>query len=717
MVRSLVLVACFLSLVPADADELPPSPPRAAVRPISETYFGTVVVDPYRYMEDGRSAEVQRWVKAQDDYARALLARIPGRDALRTRLGELSGADTSVTDVTRIGGHLFFLERAAGQNSFSLVTAGADGPRRVLFDPETTTVAGSHLAIDYFAPSLDGTRVAYGASPGGSENSVLYVVETATGKKLGDKIDRAQAASPAWLPDGRSFLYTRQQKLAPGMPETARYQKTRVYLHVVGTPADRDRQVFGFGAAPDIAVDDTSFGYYSPASPYVLGLVQHGAKAEITVMAAPLDGFARGKPSWRKLVDVADEVVGFDVHGDDLYLLSQKEASRRKILVTSIARPDVSHATVVVPAGRAVLTLAIAARDALYVRGIDGGQSRLWRVAWGRTPAEVALPFAGTLRGLSTSSDTDGATFAMEGWTRGRTLFAYDPAREAATDLALIPPSAVDFARIEIEEVTARSADGTMVPLSILHARALALDGANPTLLMGYGSYGAALEPGFQPSILAWLERGGVYAVAHVRGGGEFGEDWHRAGMKTTKQHTIDDFIACAQYLVEHKLTRPDRLAGEGTSAGGITIAGAITERPDLFGAALIHVGDSDILRTEFATDGPGNALEYGSVKVPEEFAAMVKISGYQRVRDGVKYPAVMLTGGANDPRVALFQSTKMAARLQAATASGKPILLRVDFDGGHGSIGATRAQRDAALADSFAFLLWQLGAAGFQPG
>jgi prolyl oligopeptidase len=243
-----------------------------------------------------------------------------------------------------------------------------------------------------------------------------------------------------------------------------------------------------------------------------------------------------------------------------------------------------------------------------------------------------------------------------------------------------------------------------------VYKRGIKMDGIHPTLLHGYGSYSITYDPGFDPTSLAWLERGGVIAVAHVRGGGEYGEDWHFGGKKATKENTITDFIACAQYLVDHKFTSPAYLAGEGTSAGGITIGGAITERPDLFAAALDNVGMSDDLRAELQVNGPLNTVEFGTVKDETDFHNLLKISAYHRIKDKTAYPAVLLTTGINDPRVDPWQMAKMTARLQAATSSGKPVLLRVDYDGGHGGIGATKTQRDNLIADQWSFLLWQFG-------
>jgi prolyl oligopeptidase len=359
----------------------------------------------------------------------------------------------------------------------------------------------------------------------------------------------------------------------------------------------------------------------------------------------------------------------------------------------------------------AVVTAMQAAADALYVQKLDGGLGKLWRLPYdGGTATEIRLPFEGAIQEMFVNPAEPGVFVRLASWTKSSLIFHYDPKTSAMADTKIIPVSPVDFSGIESEEVKVKSTDGTMVPLSIVHQRGLKLDGSHPTLLHGYGAYGITYDPAFDPTSLAWLERGGVVAVAHVRGGGEYGEDWHSGGRKATKKNTITDFLACAQYLIDHKYTSPQHLAGEGTSAGGLTIGGAITERPDLFGAAVDNVGDSDALRSELQVSGPANIPEFGTVKNAEDFKNILAISPFQRVRDHTAYPAVLLTTGVNDPRVDPWQMNKMAARLQAATSSGKPVLLRVDYDAGHGGIGATKSQHTALLTDQYSFLLWQLG-------
>ncbi len=466
-----------------------------------------------------------------------------------------------------------------------------------------------------------------------------------------------------------------------------------------------------------VTEDDFSVLGYSPGAPnYLLGLVIHGVQREIDVYVTAFDSSASWKPVWKKAVDAADDVTGFDLHGDSLFLLSHKDASRFKVLRTSLGNPDLAHATTIVPASEVVIVGISAAGDALYIQDLDGGIGRLRRLPYdsGKIQA-VKLPFDGAIQSLATNPTEAGAWLELTSWTKSPLWYALDAGSGKLTDTGLVAPSPVDYSEIVSEEVKAKSADGTMVPLSIIHKRGMAMDGSHPTWLEGYGAYGITLDPTFRPTMLAFFEHGGVFAVAHVRGGGEYGEDWHLAGQKLTKQHTIDDMLAGANYLIEHKYTSPAHLAGEGTSAGGITIGGAITQRPDLFGAALIRVGDSDALRSELMASGPANIPEFGTVKEPDGFKALYAMDAYQHVKPNTAYPAVLLTTGANDPRVAPWEAAKMTARLQASTDSGKPVLLRVDYDAGHG-LGSTKTQNDELLADELAFLFWQLGVPEYQP-
>jgi prolyl oligopeptidase len=690
---------------------------------VTDDYFGTKVVDHYRYMENLKDPEVEAWFKSQDNYTRAMLARIPGRQALLARIKALDeSASARVFDTRRIrDGRYFYQKRLASEDVAKLYTrAGLSGEEKLVLDPQKYAAAGGpHWAINYYAPSFDGHYVVVGVSPGGSEDAVMYVVDLTTGRETGETIDRGWFGSPAWRPDGRSFFYNRMQKLAPDSPPTERELKSKVYLHTVGGDPDRDPVVLGFEVSPKtkIAPTDIPFVTTAPGVGYALGVIAHGVQIEVTMYAAPMDSVRGAETPWTRVCDVDDAVTNLDIRGDDLWLMTHKEAPRFKVVRTSISHPDVAHAQVVLPEGEAVLQNIAAAAEALYVQELDGGIGRLLRLPAGGAPTElVKLPLDGTVAVAASDQRLPGVLLELTSWTKARTIYEFDPKSHAVTDTRLQPVGPFDApADLESVEVKIPSYDGTLVPLSIVHKRGLQLDGSHPALLQGYGAYGITSDPNFDPKRLAWLERGAVYAVAHVRGGGEYGEDWHRAGMKLTKPNTWRDLIACAEYLIEKKYTSSSRLGISGGSAGGILVGRALTERPDLFAAVISLVGASNTLRAEFSPNGPPNIPEFGSVKSQPGFEDLYTMDSYHHVRDGVNYPAVMLTTGFNDPRVIPWEPAKMTARLQAATSSRRSILLRVDYEAGHG-IGSTKTQNQELLADMYSFLLWQTGDPAFQP-
>ncbi len=721
------LAAVSLSpVLPTRALALKPSrPPVAAVRPVVDDDWGDKIVDPYRWMESKPEPAFSAFLHGENDYARAVLASIPGRDALRREIESVSGLAGRARTVALAGGRVFYLKREPGAQIDKLYVRDAAGHETLLVDPSTLDAGGKHAEIDQFAPSFDGRLVAYGVSVGGSENSTLHVIDADSHVVRPDSIDRCQFASVSWAPDGVSFFYTRLPASSITAPEVQKYQHLQVFRHVLGAdPAgdalilDADHLPFAFHAAdifPAIAT--------TPGSPYALADLSDGVSPETGIWSATIAGLLSGHPVWRQVALKSDDVVGGAVHGNVVDLLTHKGAGHLKVVETGLDHPDLSTARTIVPEGPGVLTSIAAAADGLYFAERDGATFTLHRIANGAdAPSAIALPYSGTISppeegpgGLITDTQQPGALVSLESWERPDAWFRYDPATNALTNTHILPPFARDLSDYVSVETQATARDGTKIPLSIVTRRGLLHDGHRPTYLVGYGSYGISYDAAFSPAFLPWLDRGGVYAVAHVRGGGELGQAWHDAGKIETKQNTIHDFIDCAEALIKMGYTDTAHLAGEGTSAGGILIGGAITQRPDLFRAALIRVGATNTTREEFTAGGPANTPEFGTVTNKAQFPSMLAMDAYDHVRKGVAYPAVLLTGGANDPRVDVWIPAKMTARLQADTSSGRPVLFRVEFDAGHG-IGSTRKQRDDETADEFAFLLWQFGEKGFQP-
>jgi prolyl oligopeptidase len=700
--------------------KLPPAPP---LRPVTDVYFGTAVTDNYRYMEQLDDPLVHDWMKAQADYTRERLDALPGRAALLQRLHELGNTTLRRGLFVRRGQRYFYETYEPGTPVAKLYFRdGLTGQEHLLIDPATLAVGTkTHYALDYFTPSWDGRLIVYGVSAGGSENSVLHVLEVATGRVLDEAIDRTSNSVVSWRPDNRSFFYLRFNAVAPDTPAALSRYNARAYLHSVGVHVDGERDAVVFGRGVDARLDvpegEGTYVVAAPGSRYAVAVANHNMdRNPTTLYVAPLAAVTGAATPWRKLADVADGVTQFELSGDRLYFLSKRDAPHFRLLSLSLAQPLLGRASVVVPEGAAILTGFSAAREGLYVRLRDGAVSHLHLVSReGRDDRAVPAPYEGNVGGAITDPRESGALFVIQSWVQAPQLLAFDPARADVEDTGLLPQPKVDASQIEAREALATSYDGTRVPISIIFRKGIALDGSHPAILYGYGSYGNSSEPRFDPRLIAWIERGGIYAIAHVRGGGEYGDNWHRGGQMLTKPNTILDFIACGQYLVDQAYTSPHQLAAYGGSAGGITVGGAMTWAPDRFGVILDLVGMSDTLRAETEPNGPPNISEFGSTTTEAGFHGLYAMSAYAHVRDGVAYPAVIFTTGANDPRVAPWHMAKMAARVQAASSSGRPVLLRVDYDAGHG-IGSSVAQSEALQADLWSFALWQMGDPAFQP-
>jgi len=712
---ALALLAAAASLC-ALAQPLPTFP----AKNVAETFFGTVVDDPYRALENVKDPDVVAWVKAHADHAQRTLESIPGYAKMRSRVAELDDAASAIVGTARqdAGGNVYFTRRGAKDNTLKLYFRDASGRESLLVDPDDwQKETGKPHAINYFAPSPDGRLVAFGISAAGSENASIYLIETATRKRIGTPIDRAQFPGINWRPDSRSFFFLRQQEMKPGMDATQRYQYGRSWLHVAGTEASADVLVAGTGVSPRMEVlpTDLTFTIATPGSRFALGLVVAGVQRELLLYAAPLETVGKPDTPWVKICDRSDKITGFAVKGDDIYLLSYRESPRFSIIRTGLAAPDLESAPTVVAPSEQVLSEIQAAKDALYYQARDGTVKRVKRLAWGETQAtEVKLPLEGAANLLTSRPEVAGALLSLDAWTRAREIYAVDGAGKASnTGLQPLGPFDVP-ADLVTSEVKVKSHDGALVPLSIIHRKDVKLDANNPTLLYGYGSYGITEEPGFRATRLAWLERGGVYAVANVRGSGVYGQDWYKAGFKATKPNTWKDFIACAEYLIERKYTSPAKLGILGGSAGGILVGRAMTERPDLFAAVVPAVGALDMIRAEATANGVPNIPEFGTVRKEDEFRALLAMSSYHQVKQNTAYPAVLLIHGINDPRVDYWHSSKMAARLMASSTSGKPVLLDLDYEAGHG-VGSTKLQRQKDTADIYTFLLWQLGHPAFQ--
>jgi prolyl oligopeptidase len=698
-------------------------PPVAPVRPVTDTYFGTPVVDNYRYMENLKDPEVQSWMKAQATYTRKVLDSIPGRAAMAKNIESLMGNDLHRSNFMRRGGRIFYEVMEPGENLPKLAYRdGVQGEEHVLVDPaKLAKDSAHHYALDWYSPSWDGRYVAYGISEGGSEKSVLHVIDLQSGNDLAESIDRTSDCVVSWRNDNQSFFYLRYPKAGPDTPPALSEYNAVTYIHVLGqnTNGDDDEAVFGRGVSPKLDVPEGQGTYVllSPDSKYAVAVVNHNMDNNPNIFyVAPLDKIHGATTPWQKFAGTEDGVTDVQLRGDRLYLLSEKNASRFQILSMPAARPDLGLADVVVPQGQNVLDSFELAGDAMYIGERAGASFQLQRVSFdGKDSQQITLPFAGTVGGIAADPREPGVMFNMQGWVKAPREFTYDPGTNAATDTGLIPPSKTESDDVEAHDEFATSYDGTRVPVSIIAQKGVKHDGSHPTIVFGYGSYGLSMDPVYRPQWQAWIKHGGIIAVSHMRGGGEYGDAWHRAGQKLTKINTMLDFTSSAQYMIDQHYTQSRYLAANSASAGGIVMGGAMEINPGLFRVVLDDVGLSDALRFETEPNGPPNVPEMGSSSDEAGFHGLYAMSAYAKVHDGTPYPAIMFTTGANDPRVAPWHMLKMTARMQAASSSGRPILLRIDYDAGHG-MGSSMSQRANQLADEWSFALWQMGEPGFQP-
>ena len=703
--------------------------PTAPIRNVPEVFFGTTVDDPYRDFENIKAPTVAAWMKAHSDHASTTLRRISGRAALRDTLERVEGAAAGrVVDVTRLPGELYFYQRrGAKEDQFKLyMRQGLQGVEKLLFDPERlTTQTGKSHAINYFSPSPDGRRVALGVSAGGSEEAALRVLDTRSGRQIGPEISRANFGALSWTPDSQELYFHRMQPLKKGMPATDKYQRSMVVVMRPGRPGRPGsgeagiRTVLRAGEPGVVEVAATEFAAIDvQPDGRVVAQVFDGVSPEVGAYHTTLAQLRAGKPDWKKLFGRDDSVTAMAVKGDRLYVLTHKGASRYKLLGGALDGFSAATAAVLVPESARVLSGIAAASDALYLEARDGNVKRLFKLDHrdGAAPQEVTLPLVGafSFSAGGARADLPGVLLDLQGWTRARQIYAVAAdGRVSNTGLQRAGPYDAP-GDVLATEVMVKSHDGVMVPLSIIHKVGVRLDGNNPTLLYGYASYGITEEPFFSISRLAWMDAGGVFAVATPRGSGVFGKQWHEDGKKASKPNTWLDFIACAEYLVAQNWTKPARLAIWGGSAGGILVGRAMTTRPELFAVVLPDVGSLDLVRAETTPNGIPNIPEFGSRATEPGFRALLAMSSYHQIKDGVAYPAVLFAHGVNDPRVEVWNSTKTAARLLAATTSGKPVLLRLNYDSGHG-IGSTKAQVLDERADLFAFTLWQMGVPGYE--
>lgn len=699
----LVTLVTFLGLTMTVSAAVPPS----EKKPVTDEYHGVKVLDEYRWLEESGSPEVKTWTTEQNEHSRAWLDSRPDRAEIEAKLTSMYAKDTpSHTGLVARPGRWFALKFQPPKQQRLLVTLASVedlASEKVVLDPNELKPRGQ-VAMDWYVPSPDGSLIAVCLSENGSEDGTLHFYRTDTGEALPDRIPRVQyptgGGSAAWTPDGTGIFYTRYPH-AGERPESDLNFFQQVYFHKLGTPVDDDEYSIGrdFPRIAEIELHPSENGRW------LLATVANGDGGEYAHYLREI----RAGADWRQIARHEDGIkeVAFSDDGASLYLRSVKGSPRGQVLRFPVAG-SLADAEVIVPESEAVIEGLLATAKHLYVVDMIGGPSRIRCFdPDGKQGREVPVPEASGIGGLV--ADGDRVVFRQTSFVAPAAWMLYDPADERVRKTALFNTSPVDFSDIEAVREFATSKDGTRVPVTILRRKGTKLDGSNPTLLYGYGGYGICLRPAFNFEHRLWFDRGGVYVVANLRGGGEYGEEWHLAGNLTKKQNVFDDFAACAGHLIARGYTRPDKLAVEGGSNGGLLMGAFLTQHPDLARAVVAHVGIYDMLRVELDPNGAFNVTEFGSVKDPDQFRALHAYSPFHRVKDGTAYPAVFFLAGETDGRVNPAHSRRITARLQAATSSAYPILARFSSASGHG-MGTALSEKIAQKADVLAFLFDQLG-------
>ncbi len=692
---------CCAGLAAAVLFAQPPATPK---KPVTDAYHGVQVTDDYRWLENYSDPAVRAWSDAQNRYARKYLDALAMRQALLDELKRLhSHPSPSYFALQSRPGALFAMKDQPPQEQPMLVllkSADEPGSERVILDPNRLDPTGG-TAIDFYVASLDAKHVAVSLSKGGSESGDVHVYDVATGKESGAAIPRVNGGtaggSLAWNADGSGFYYTRYPR-GNERPAADLNFYQQVYFHRLGTETRQDAYSLGkeFPRIAEIQLHATDDGRY------VLATMANGDGGEFAHYLLGPDG------QWHQIARLSDEISAANFGTDGfLYLLSHLNAPKGKILRIPLNQPNLAESKTVVPESRVAIQGFLPVGNTVYVLDQIGGPSavRIFDTS-GHAQGTVPIRPVSSVNQLVRSGDE--LLFRNSSYLEPPAWYRFDPKTTKVTRTALYETAVADFSDSEVVSEFATSKDGTKVPLNIIRRKGTKLDGKNPLLLTGYGGYDVSLAPYFALERKPLLEHGVVIVIANLRGGGEYGEAWHKAGMLTKKQNVFDDFAAGARYLIDRKYTSAARLAIEGGSNGGLLMGASLTQHPELFGAVVSHVGIYDMLRVELHPNGAFNVTEFGTVKEPELFRALYAYSPYHHVVDGTNYPPVLFLTGDNDPRVDPANSRKMTARLQAS-GTKHLVLLRTTSTSGHG-IGTALSEAIAEEADVLAFLFEQWG-------
>lgn len=663
-----------------------------------DTYHGVTVADPYRWLEDDNSAETKAWVEAQNRVTFGYLRGVPEGEAIKARLTRVWNYERYGIP-TRRGGRYFFSRNDGLQNQSVLYVAESlEAAPRVLLDPNQLSADGT-VALTSFALSDDGQRMAYGLARSGSDWQEWRVRDVGTGQDLSDAVQWVKFSGASWSKDGQGFYYSRYDAPDEATRLTKANYYHKLYYHRVGTAQDQDVLVYH---RPD--QKEWNFGgTVSEDGRYLVISSSQGTSPKRRVFY--LDLTTPGAEVKPLLTDFDAAYTFIDNDGTVFWFKTDLEAPRGRVIAIDLARPERGAWREVIPQAPETMTGCGTLNDQFVVTYLKDARSQVKVFdLTGRAVREVEFPGLGSASGFDGKRADTETFYAFTSYTVPGTIFRYDLTTGRST---VFREPKVDFeaSAYETRQVFFHSKDGTRVPMFLTHRKGLRLNGRNPTYLYGYGGFNISLTPSFSPALIVWLEMGGVYAVPNLRGGGEYGREWHQAGTKLRKQNVFDDFIAAAEWLIANKYTSPSKLAIAGGSNGGLLVGACMTQRPELFGAALPAVGVMDMLRFHKFTIGWAWTSDYGSSEQPDEFRALYAYSPYHNLKPGAKYPATLVTTADHDDRVVPAHSFKFAARLQECQEGSAPALIRVETKAGHGA-GKPTTKIIEEAADRYAFLL-----------
>jgi prolyl oligopeptidase len=686
--------------------------PKIKTSPATDTYFGNRVQDNYRILESTKDSAVQTWIREEKKLCDSVLERIPNKDIIQKELQDVLFSANVQTGFPQASGNRLFFNRSFAKEHIQKLyyKEGTQGQEFELYNTDSINTSNLIYSIDFYAPSTDGKFIAFGISSNGGEQTVIQIIDVENRKLLPEKILRATYGTPFWIPGKYCFFYNQLKEIKSDQDKMSPFENSLVKLHWIKTSSDIDKEVFP-GKENNLANIDFPSVYTFPSSDKVIAQIYHGASSYFSLFVASLDDITNTEAhiKWKKVCTPEDKAKTFNLYKHELFLISFKNNPNGTLVKRSL---DTGHDELILDAKDEVLDDMTQTKTSIFVKKIKNGNGSLTKMEFGNWKmSDIALPFKGSISiraAFGTSPayfNSDNLFFAMESWIRESAIYQYSSASKNVQITNLRPANKYGSpSDLMVKEVEIPSSDGAMIPISIVYSKNIKLDGTTPTILTGYGAYGFSYNNSFSISSLVWIRMGGMYAVAHVRGGGEKGDSWYKGGFKSTKSNSWKDFLTCAEYLIKERYTSPGKLAVKGMSAGGITVGRAITERPDLFKAGILNVAVLNITRLEESGNSQ-HITEFGTMKDSVEYKYLEDMDVYHHIKPGVKYPSLLVSAGINDARLQWWQPGKAVAKFQEVNSKEDNIILFNISDYGHGG----NIDKVKEFTNEYSFLFWQL--------